>query len=179
MKRLKKGEALMLRTCNADGTSYGGFRWPRSGPVTCSDWNPEAKCGNGLHGLLWGEGDGSALNWSEDAAWLVVRIIQAEAVEIGQKIKVPSGVVEFFGAAHEAVVLIQSHAPAGTVVVGGTATAGDWGTATAGYGGCISILYWNGVKYKRAVFAVGKGGLEPNQPYTVDETGAPQKKVKP
>ena len=72
--KLVKGEALMLRTCAADGSSYGGFKWPKSGPVTCPDWKPEAACGHGLHGLLWGAGDGSLLDWPESAAWLVVRI---------------------------------------------------------------------------------------------------------
>jgi hypothetical protein len=133
--KLLKGEALMLRTCNADGTSYGGFQWPKSGPVKCPDWKKRAECGNGLHGLLWGEGNGSLLNWSEGAAWLVVRIKESDAVQIGDKIKVPSGVVEFFGKADDAVALIQKYAPAGKAIVRGTATAGDGGTATAGDGG--------------------------------------------
>jgi len=275
MKKLLRGEALMLRTCAADGTSYNGFKWPKSGPVKCNDWRPKAEYGHGLHGLLWGEGDGSLLNWAEDAAWLVVRVRLSEVVQIDRKVKVPSGVVEFFGAAHEAVELIQKYAPAGTVIVGGTATAGDGGTATAGYRGtatagyrgtatagdggtatagylgtatagdggtatagvggtatagyrgtatagyrgtatagyggtatagdggtatagyggtatagyggtatagdrgtatagdrgAISILYWNGEKYKRAIFAVGEDGIEPNQAYRVDEKG--------
>jgi len=251
MKKLKQGEALMLRTCNADGKSYGGFQWPKSGSVKCDDWNPQAECGNGLHGLLWGAGDGSLLDWSEDAAWLVVRIKESDAVQIGGKIKVPTGVVEFFGAAVDAVAMMQQYAPAGTPVVrgtatagvrgtatagyrgtatagvrgtatagdsgtatagyrgtatagySGTATAGDSGTATAGYSGTatagyrgtatagdrgtatagedgvISLLYWNGEKYKRAVFAVGEDGIEPNQPYQVDNTGKPIKVVKP
>ena len=226
MKALKKGEALMLRTCNADGTSYNGFKWPKSGRVKCPDWKPKAECGNGLHGLLWGAGDGSYLNWSEGAAWLVVRVKMAEVVDINGKVKVPGGVVEYFGAADEAVALIQKYAPAGTPVVrgtatagdGGTATAGDGGTATAGYGGtatagdrgtatagvrgtatagdggtatagdrgtatagdggCISILYWDGQKYRRACFEVGENGIEPNQPYRVDEKGKPVKVAK-
>ena len=171
MKKLLRGEALMLRTCAADGTSYNGFKWPKSGPVKCNDWRPKAEYGHGLHGLLWGEGDGSLLNWAEDAAWLVLRVRLSEVVQIDRKVKVPSGVVEFFGAAHEAVELIQKYAPAGTVIVGGTATAGDRGTATAGDRGAISILYWNGEKYKRAIFAVGEDGIEPNQAYRVDEKG--------
>lgn len=50
---------LVLRTCNADGTSYGGFKWPlEPGSLAkCDDWNTEAKCGNGLHGLLDGWGN--------------------------------------------------------------------------------------------------------------------------
>jgi hypothetical protein len=186
--KLLKGEALMLRTCNADGTSYGGFQWPKSGPVKCPDWKKRAECGNGLHGLLWGEGNGSLLNWSEGAAWLVVRIKESDAVQIGDKIKVPSGVVEFFGKADDAVALIQKYAPAGKAIVRGTATAGDGGTATAGVrgtatagvGGCIAILYWNGEKCRRAVFEVGENGVEPNQPYQVNADGKPVKvEVKP
>ena len=195
MKKLCKGEALMLRTCHQDGTSSNGFQWPKSGRVTCPDWEAKAECGHGLHGLLWGEGDGSLLDWSETAAWLVVRVRESEAVEIYRKIKVPSGIVEFFGARIEAIALIQKHAPAGKIIVGGTATAGDrgsatagdrgtatagdggtatagyGGTATAGDGGVISVLYWNGEKYKRAVFAVGENGIESNQPYQVNREG--------
>ncbi len=29
--------AVMVRTVNADMTSYGGFVWPESGPVECPD----------------------------------------------------------------------------------------------------------------------------------------------
>ena len=199
MKKLLKGEALMLRTCKADGTSYDGFKWPKSGPVTCTDWRPTAECGHGLHGLLWGEGSGTLLDWSETAAWLVVRIKESETVYIRGQVKVPSGIVEFFGAAFDAVALIQKYAPAGKIIVsgtaragdGGTAAAGDYGTATAGVrgtaaagvsgtarageDGVICIQYWNGEKYKRAVFAVGENGIEPNQPYQVDEKGKPVK----
>lgn len=49
--------ALVLRVCNADMTSHGGFRWPADGYVEAYDWKPKAECGNGLHGWLWGEGD--------------------------------------------------------------------------------------------------------------------------
>ena len=208
---LKKGEALMLRTCASDGTSYGGFKWPKKGAVKCDDWQPVAECGHGLHGLLWGQGDGSLLDWSEAAAWLVVRVTLKSVVKIdNDKVKVPGGVVEYFGDGATAVSLITPFAPAGTVIVGGTeivgdggtaivgdggtaiagdggtATAGDGGTATVGYGGtatvgyggCISILYWNGQKYRRACFEVGEDGIEPDMPYTVDEKGKAIKGVK-
>ena len=151
MKKLAKGEALMLRTCKADGTSYGGFKWPNKGPVKCSDWDAKSVCGNGLHGLLWGEGNGSLLDWSETAAWLVVRIKEAQAISIADKIKVPSGVVEFFGSKVDAVAFIQKYAPAGKAVVGGTATAGDRGTATAGDRGTATAGY-------RGTATAGYGG---------------------
>ena len=153
---LKKGEALMLRTCKADGTSSVSrlvngwvvysipFQWPKKGKVSCDDWNPKPICGGGLHGLLWGAGVAANLSGEADAAWLVVRIKTSDAVVVGiGKVKVPSGNVVYFGDRDTAVALIQKHAPAGTDVVYRTATAGDrgkatagnWGTATAGYGG--------------------------------------------
>lgn len=54
--KAKPETVLVLRTCAADLTSYGGFQWPESGPVESPDWNPIAECGNGLHGWL-GAGD--------------------------------------------------------------------------------------------------------------------------
>ena len=54
----KPATVLILRTCNKDMTTYGGFKWPTSGEVVAPDWKPNAECGNGLHGLLWGEGNG-------------------------------------------------------------------------------------------------------------------------
>ena len=163
--KLKKGEALVLRTSDRDGKSYNDFMWPKKGKVEAPDWKPTATCGNGLHGLLHGVGSRSYLNW-EDAAWIVVKVIESECIWIdGNKVKFPRGEVVYFGDRFEAVALITEHAPAGSVIV--------CGTATAGYCGCISILYWNGKNYKRAVFLVGENGIKPNKPYQVDETGKP------
>src|SRR5438094_6525314 len=89
--------ALVLCTCNADMTAYGGFKWPQSGRVKAPDWNPAAVCGEGLHGLLWGEGDAGHLNWSGDAKWLVVRVSAAEVVDLCGKVKFPAGEVVYCG----------------------------------------------------------------------------------
>jgi len=88
-------KAYMLRTCAADGTSYGGFRWPKEGAVSCPDWDPKPECGNGLHGMLWGGGNLSLLSNADDAIWQIVEI--EEWVEIDQKVKVPRGVVVYTG----------------------------------------------------------------------------------
>jgi hypothetical protein len=56
--------AYVLRTCKADGTSHGGFRWPESGHVEAPNWMPAKECGGGIHGLLWGRGDAWLLDWS-------------------------------------------------------------------------------------------------------------------
>jgi len=134
--------AYMLRTCNPDMTSHNGFVWPDAGPVAAPDWSPEPACGGGLHGLLWGEGDGGLLNWSPDVHWLVVEIDETAAVDLGGKVKVPAGVVVHCGDQASATADIIARGARGpvvgaTVTAGdaGTATAGDGGTATAGYGG--------------------------------------------
>src|SRR6202453_4078144 len=126
---------LVLRTCTEDLTSHDDFKWPESGPVKCSDWLPTASCGHGLHGLLWGEGDGSLLNWSEKAKALVVRVEKHSLVDLQGKVKFPAGVVEFCGGLKDAADYISEHGGAGRAIVRGTATAGDGGTATAGDGG--------------------------------------------
>jgi hypothetical protein len=101
--------ALMLRTCKVVGgrlisPSHDacGFEWPRSGLVECPDWKPSVSCGNGLHGLLWGEGDPGV--WEMDGAWLVCMVDAREIVDVGWKIKAPRAWVVFVGdrvTAHE------------------------------------------------------------------------------
>ena len=135
-KAAKVETVLVLRTCYADMSSSHGFVWPKSGLVECKDWNPAPKCGNGLHGLLWGEGEGSLLDWSESAQWLVVEVDAATIVDLQGKVKFPRGNVRFCGDRLAAAAMICADPrSAGRKVVGGTATAGDLGTATAGYFG--------------------------------------------
>jgi hypothetical protein len=144
-------KALILRTCKNDLTSYNGFKWPKKGYVECPDWDPKPKCGNGLHGLLWGEGDGCLLNWSEGAKWQVVEVDLEKCVEIGQKVKFPCGNIVYTGDQISATKYILEHGGFGKTIVGanvvvgnnqnavagyrGTATAGNYGIATAGYYG--------------------------------------------
>ncbi len=132
----KKTETvLVMRTCAADMSSHGGFVWPKSGPVACKDWDKAAHCGNGLHGLLWGEGDSSLLSWTEGAKWLVVEVSASAIVELNGKVKFPSGEVIYCGDMKGAADVISKRAPVGAKPIGGTATAGDAGTATAGDAG--------------------------------------------
>ena len=122
-------KAYILRTCNADMSSRNGFIWPREGVVECLDWKPTTKCGNGLHGALWGEGDGSLLDWSDDAVWVVAGV--DEWIDINGKVKFPRADVVFAGPRDDAVAEIINRGAKGAVI-GRTATAGDRGTATAG-----------------------------------------------
>ena len=138
---LPAGKALCLRTNNEDMTSYNGFRWPDSGHVTAPDWQPTPECGNGLHGLLWGDGDASLLNWDATAKWLVVEIDADSAINLDGKVKFPNCVVVHVGNRHSAATFIAPFVPPGTKVIGGTATAGDDGTATAGIGGTATAGY--------------------------------------
>jgi hypothetical protein len=177
--KLPKGAALILRTCSAGLTSYNGFQWPKKGAVKCPDWDKRAACGNGLHGMLWGEGDAGLLDWSETALWLVVEVPLKSIVSLGRKVKFPAGKVLFVGSRHEAAGIISRFAPAGSCVIGGTATAGyrgtatagEYGTATAGYRGALVLLYWDGrlEAYRRKCAEVGEGGIKANTPYHLED----------
>ena len=193
---------LILRTCNADMTSYGGFRWPESGPVVAPDWAPTMKCGNGLHGLLWGEGSVQSMNLADDAKWLVFRAAVADLKhgegDLTDKCKARAGYVEYCGTRDGAITYLLANGAKGKRVVFGTSTSGNGGTSTSGYrgtstsgnGGTICILRWNGKRYKPVIATVkdedGDGQLEPNTPYRLDDTGRfvavpkdPQAEVKP
>ena len=132
--------ALVLRTCCADGSSRGGFVWPKSGPVECppqgadpgAHWDPYPKCGNGLHGALWGEGEGSFLDWSSDARWLVVRVLVADVVDLRGKVKFPRGWVEHCGDREGATRYLVEHGGAGRAVIGVSLTGGYRSTLTGG-----------------------------------------------
>ncbi len=61
----------------------------------------------------------------------------------------------------------------GTATAGnyGTATAGNWGTATAGERGEIQLRHWDGARHRTVVGYIGEGGLKPNTPYKLDDSG--------
>ncbi len=140
MKKTTKDTVLVLRTCSADMTSHGGFKWPKRGHVSAPDWIDNFKCGNGLHGWLWGEGDGTLGHVDvPNAKWLVVRVLASE-IRHGKghllgKCKFPRGYVVHCGTRKSATEYIMKHGASGKAVIGATATAGDYGTATAGHYG--------------------------------------------
>jgi hypothetical protein len=134
---LPAGKVLVMRTCDKDLRSYGGFQWPASGPVECTDWNPSVRCGGGLHGLLWGEGEGTLLAIDDPTAtWLIVEVDAEAVVDLTAtgyaKCKFPRGVVVFIGDRDSAPKWLAEHGGHGRSIVRGTSTVGDYGTSTAG-----------------------------------------------
>ena len=133
------GRVLLLRTCHADSTAHGGFQWPLEvgATVEAPDWDPSPRCGGGLHGLPWGLGDATLLNWSPEAVGIVFSAAAQEVVDIdGAKAKVRAARVEFVGPLKAAAEWLYSQQDDRTRVgVCGTASAGAGGTASAGYRG--------------------------------------------
>ena len=101
IKPVANAVRLVLRTCNAHLISYNGFRWPESGYVAAIDWQDTDVCGNGLHGLLDGSGEGRYLNWADDAKWLVVEVAESDlrygSGDLTNKCKFHSGYVVYCG----------------------------------------------------------------------------------
>jgi len=125
----------LLRTCDPNGESYGGFKWPlkKGAIVKAPDWSPKKQCGNGLHGLLMGEGAGELLNWEPDAKWLVVRVRRAQVVTIdNEKVKVPSASIVYVGERGGAIdLLLKLGADPSKMVAGQPSASGDYGQASA------------------------------------------------
>ena len=190
-KRAKPEKVLVLRSCTGkmkccEGGDHKPFTWPAKGPVACKDWKPDAECGNGLHGLLWGEGDGSLIAYGGDTKWLVVEVLASEIVDLKGKVKFPRGRVVFCGTPDDAGKWLAARAP-GRAIVRGTATAGDRGTATAGYGGTatagvrgtatagdggeIRVRWYDQAagRYRVTVGYAGEDGIKPNVAYVIRE----------
>jgi hypothetical protein len=111
-----------------------GFVWPRSGRVECEDWEPTPECGNGLHALRDGVGDGRLLCWRDDAVWLVLqRPDDDDVIDLDGKVKAPWWDVLFSGTRQDAIEYAETHCGLDPAkCVGGWATSsGDRGHATS------------------------------------------------
>ncbi|HEJ4196571.1 TPA: hypothetical protein SL492_005703, partial [Pseudomonas aeruginosa] len=162
-KTKKQDTALVLRTCSADLTSHGGFQWPDKigAVVEAPDWKKDNKCGHGLHGWLFGQGDHdcSSTVGDADAKWLVVEVCLSDLIALGGKVKFPRCTIRHIGDRASATQFLIANEPraTGVAVIGatlqagdkelcqvgayGTATAGDEGTATAGDEGTATAGY--------------------------------------
>jgi len=125
-------KVLVLRQCNKDLKSYGGFQHPSSGHVSAPDWNPKPECGSGLHGFLYGEGDGSLANYDPENKWLVLSVDKDKIVDLSGKVKFPEGEVIFCGALAEAARYVYDNGGAGRAIIGITVTGGDGSTVSGG-----------------------------------------------
>ena len=171
-KKLAK-KVLVLRTCEPDMSSYGGFVWPESGRVTATYWDAKPECGNGLHGLLWGRGDGELLNWNNDVKWLVVAVDSESVVDLGGKVKFPAGDVVHCGDRKSATDYIIANGADATNVVGAFITGGDRATVTGGHRATVTggdratllLLHWDGMRNRIMVAYVGEGGIKPGAAY--------------
>lgn len=192
-KTKKQGTALILRTCSADLTSHGGFQWPDKigAVVEAPDWKKDNKCGHGLHGWLFGQGDHgcSRTVGDADAKWLVVEVGLSDLIALGGKVKFPCCTIRHIGDRASATQFLIANEPraAGVAVIGatlqagdkelcqvgayGTATAGNEGTATAGKKGEIQIRYWDEKteRYRTVIGYIGEDGLEPGVAYKLDD----------
>ncbi len=171
---------LVTRYVRADMTAHSGFIWPTSGPVSCPDWDPAPKCGNGLHGWLHGKGDAKAWDRRDDDLMLVVEVDAASVVDLDGKVKFPAGVVVYCGdaagmSAHMATAGHTSGLINGTATAGysGTATAGDYGTATAGVRGTVCVRWYDtkAERYRLTIGYVGEDGIKADTPYQCDDHG--------
>jgi hypothetical protein len=137
--------SLVLRVCAANMTSSHEFKWPGVGEVAIArDWNSQPVCGQGLHGWLHGAGEHDCTSYwqDENAKWLVVEVETASIIQLGGKVKFPSGVVRFVGARKDATDYLLANDPraANVAVIGAQRQVGDkepvivgaLGTATAG-----------------------------------------------
>ncbi|HIE0598989.1 TPA: hypothetical protein ACXJME_005614 [Pseudomonas aeruginosa] len=163
-KKASQETAFVLRTCSADLTSHGGFQWPDKigAVVEAPDWKKDNKCGHGLHGWLFGQGDHgcSSTVGDADAKWLVVEVDLSDLIALGGKVKFPRCTIRHIGDRASATQFLIANEPraAGVAVIGatlqagdkelcqvgayGTATAGNWGTATAGNWGTATAGNW-------------------------------------
>ena len=133
----------ILKTVKADGSAYGDFVWPLEvgAQVVAPDFNTDASCGGGLHGLLNGCGNGALLNWGDGAVWIVAKVPKkAQMVDLGDKVKVDRCKIVHVGNRETATTFLVDHGCSGPIV-GVTATAGDDGTATAGNRGTAIAGY--------------------------------------
>ena len=86
-----KKTVLVLRTCNADGTSHKGFRWPLEvgAVVEAPDWRDDTNCGGGLHGWLWGSGDWGLKSKDANRVWMVLEVDERDVRDLDGKVKFP------------------------------------------------------------------------------------------
>ena len=127
-------KVLCLRTCDENMEAYNGFKWAESGIVECDDWKPTEKCGNGLHGLLWGTGDYRLLNNDEpNRIWQVVEVEADDMIDLDEKVKFKRCNVIYTGDRDTACKMVADAAPVGYACHYLCASGGHRSTLTGGH----------------------------------------------
>ena len=85
-------QVLLVKCINRDGTSYGGFVWPKSGPVKPDKWSREPDCeSGGLFGWPWGMGIGEGREPDACAEWIVFAALPENVIDVSGKAKAVPG----------------------------------------------------------------------------------------
>lgn len=163
--------AYFLRTTDKDGKAHGGFEWPRvvGAEVVAPDWKPTIKCGNGLHGLLDGLGDGSNLDFFGTAIWWIVEA--DDAIDLTGKHKFERCKVIALGPRHEITAQLYAMRPGpihGLCLTGGyyaKLTGGNYATLTGGDGATLIFLRWINGRHRIITAYVGEDGVEAGKAY--------------
>ncbi len=105
-------KVLILRRVGQDRKSKNDFLWPESGMVEAPDWNPEMKCGHGLHGWAWGMAMGEGMDYDIIGdVWLVVAVLPDDVVgnlQGGWKCKFKRGEIAYSGPFAGAWAMVNS-----------------------------------------------------------------------
>ncbi len=167
--------SLYLRTTDKDGKAYGGFQWPLEvgAIVTAPDWESSATCGNGLHGLLNGEGDASHLSRDADAVWWIVEA--DSAVDMSGKHKFQTCRVVAFGKREDITPMMRRMS--GGAVHYLIETGGDESTLTGGYRSTLTggdrstliFLLWIDGRRRVLTAYVGEDGIEAGKAYRAND----------
>ncbi len=139
---------FLLRSCKSDFTAHDGFVWPHQvgAVVHPSRWNPDAVCGDGLHGFINGEGDAGLADWSNDAQWIVFSEESEHVVKLGQdKAKARSGRIEHVGQGAtgrdrliDCLAHLERIGRCGPTAMGVMRSGGDGSTLTGGDGSTLT-----------------------------------------
>jgi hypothetical protein len=86
-------KVLVLRGSNKDRSSTYDprFIYPKKGKVVAPKWDPAPECGRGLHGFVWGTGDGGLLRTG--GIYQIISVDSKDIVDLGTKVKFKKGEV--------------------------------------------------------------------------------------
>ncbi len=126
-------EILVLRVCNSNGKSYGGFQWPLEvGTILEStDWNDDIYLGGGFIGLPRGEGNPHYIHSELNTQWVLLAV---DTTKYNCNFK--SGRIVYIGTKEEALDIIQEMAPENSYIINSIKNGKDNCMQT---GGCDSI----------------------------------------